>query len=556
MRGLDPRLGRPRRGRTRGAGRARASVEATNPRARNGPSASSSSRSATTACGPATSREAAVSSRPSVAQVDADRLHVEQVAARGRPRSRACARARAARSPGRRPRAGRACARARGGARPPRSSARSACAARAANDATPSELSCGTADERNTSWRTPTAAGRAGATRRSSRRGRRARRLAPRALPRRTAGRRARRRRPLGRARASPSTALRQSTHPAAPVASAASRAIRSAPRASSPPAASASAASISAEPDSPAAVPSAYARRTSAAWPAATRAASRSAAPKGRPRGGARASAATRPSMPDRDEEAWLARRRARRSAGGPARARRPRRSPARAAASTTREPSISAASAAFPATARTTSSPRRRGARPRDRPPAAARAVSATAWSASAASAPDARRSAPAESAVSAGVRDSTAVKPPVRAKSIRKPRKIGPNLSTLGHMAEPAHRRSPRARTRVEAPPLDPTAVDRAYHFYRARRHAKIEHRRATRMAHARFWAFLGLLLLAVLVLGVTVWGEITKLFGSLSDESTLAVRPARPGGPLQLLPGLRAAHRAARKLARRC
>jgi nitroreductase len=77
----------------------------------------------------------------------------------------------------------------------------------------------------------------------------------------------------------------------------------------------------------------------------------------------------------------------------------------------------------------------------------------------------------------------------------------------------MAEPVERPGPR----VEAPPLDPTAVDRAYHFYRARRYAKIEHRRAARMAHARFWIFLGLLLLACLVLGVTVWGEISRLFG---------------------------------------
>ena len=81
----------------------------------------------------------------------------------------------------------------------------------------------------------------------------------------------------------------------------------------------------------------------------------------------------------------------------------------------------------------------------------------------------------------------------------------------------MAEPAHRRSPQRRTRVEAPPVDPTAVDQAYHFYRARRHAKIEHQRATRHAHARYWASFVILVLAVAVLGVTVWGEITKLFG---------------------------------------
>ncbi|HKP17986.1 MAG TPA: hypothetical protein VJT84_05855 [Gaiellaceae bacterium] len=77
----------------------------------------------------------------------------------------------------------------------------------------------------------------------------------------------------------------------------------------------------------------------------------------------------------------------------------------------------------------------------------------------------------------------------------------------------MAEPAQRR----RTQSEAPPVDPTAVDRAYRFYRAKRHAKIEHRRASRMADVRFWAVLGLLVLACLVLAVTVWDEISRLFG---------------------------------------
>jgi len=66
-------------------------------------------------------------------------------------------------------------------------------------------------------------------------------------------------------------------------------------------------------------------------------------------------------------------------------------------------------------------------------------------------------------------------------------------------------------------AEAPPLDPHAVDRAYQMYRAKRHARVEHRRATRHAHLRFWAFLGLLLLAVLVVAVTVWSELGKLFG---------------------------------------
>jgi hypothetical protein len=77
----------------------------------------------------------------------------------------------------------------------------------------------------------------------------------------------------------------------------------------------------------------------------------------------------------------------------------------------------------------------------------------------------------------------------------------------------MAQPARRRQPQ----VEAPPVDPNAIDRAYRFYRAQRHAKVEHRHATRMARLRFWAFLGLLLLACAVVAVTVWGEIARIFG---------------------------------------
>ncbi len=79
----------------------------------------------------------------------------------------------------------------------------------------------------------------------------------------------------------------------------------------------------------------------------------------------------------------------------------------------------------------------------------------------------------------------------------------------------MAEPAQRQ--RQRARADAPPVDPPAIDRAYRFYRAQRHAKVEHRRATKMARVRFWAFLGILLLACAVVGVTVWGEVARIFG---------------------------------------
>jgi hypothetical protein len=87
----------------------------------------------------------------------------------------------------------------------------------------------------------------------------------------------------------------------------------------------------------------------------------------------------------------------------------------------------------------------------------------------------------------------------------------------------MAEPAqHQRLSVDRPSVggqtvDAPPVDPQAIDRAYRFYRAQRHAKVEHRRETKMARVRFWAVLGLLVIACAVVGVTVWSEIAHIFG---------------------------------------
>lgn len=77
----------------------------------------------------------------------------------------------------------------------------------------------------------------------------------------------------------------------------------------------------------------------------------------------------------------------------------------------------------------------------------------------------------------------------------------------------MAQPA-----RGPTGLDEPPIfDPAAIARAYRFHRARRHARIERRRATRYARLRFWLVLGGLLLACLVLVVAVWLEIERLFG---------------------------------------
>jgi hypothetical protein len=77
----------------------------------------------------------------------------------------------------------------------------------------------------------------------------------------------------------------------------------------------------------------------------------------------------------------------------------------------------------------------------------------------------------------------------------------------------MAEPATRHS----AGDDAPVFDPVAVDRAYLQERARRRARIERSRAQRRAAVRFWiVLLGLLALGVL-LTLTTWREVERLFG---------------------------------------
>jgi len=67
-------------------------------------------------------------------------------------------------------------------------------------------------------------------------------------------------------------------------------------------------------------------------------------------------------------------------------------------------------------------------------------------------------------------------------------------------------------------VEGPPVyDRSAIDRAYRLHRARRFARIARRRETRRARLRFWVVLAALLLGLLVLAVTIWGEVEQLFG---------------------------------------
>jgi len=66
-------------------------------------------------------------------------------------------------------------------------------------------------------------------------------------------------------------------------------------------------------------------------------------------------------------------------------------------------------------------------------------------------------------------------------------------------------------------TDAPPLDPDAVRRSYHLHRARRRARIEHRRRTKRAGARFWIVLVVLVGACVFLALTTWHEVGRLFG---------------------------------------
>jgi len=77
----------------------------------------------------------------------------------------------------------------------------------------------------------------------------------------------------------------------------------------------------------------------------------------------------------------------------------------------------------------------------------------------------------------------------------------------------MAEPATR-SPAG---ADVPPFDPVAVDRAYLQERARRRARVERTRARRRAGLRFWLVLLGLVAVSLILTLTIWREVERLFG---------------------------------------
>jgi hypothetical protein len=77
-----------------------------------------------------------------------------------------------------------------------------------------------------------------------------------------------------------------------------------------------------------------------------------------------------------------------------------------------------------------------------------------------------------------------------------------------------AEPRRDQPPAA----EQPPVDTSeAIRWAYRFHRTKRRLRGERRRATQIAGLRFAFTLALLVFVFVVLSLTVWAEIQRLFG---------------------------------------
>jgi hypothetical protein len=97
----------------------------------------------------------------------------------------------------------------------------------------------------------------------------------------------------------------------------------------------------------------------------------------------------------------------------------------------------------------------------------------------------------------------------------------RSPGAGGSACGHPQErqesaPIGSPAPK-QSAAEGPPLDPTAVPRAFAQARARRRARIEHDRELKRARIRFLVLLGVLAFVTVFLAFSIWEKIEAVFG---------------------------------------
>jgi hypothetical protein len=78
----------------------------------------------------------------------------------------------------------------------------------------------------------------------------------------------------------------------------------------------------------------------------------------------------------------------------------------------------------------------------------------------------------------------------------------------------MAQPARR---QVAAPADEPPIDPQAIDRAYHYHRARRNARLRRKREKTHAGLRFFVTFAVLVGLALFLLLTIWHQVHKVFG---------------------------------------
>lgn len=71
--------------------------------------------------------------------------------------------------------------------------------------------------------------------------------------------------------------------------------------------------------------------------------------------------------------------------------------------------------------------------------------------------------------------------------------------------------------QTRPEDEKPPIDPTAITRAYERERASRQIRDGRARARNRAHVRFYVTILVMLVAVAAIALLIWQETETLFG---------------------------------------
>jgi hypothetical protein len=88
---------------------------------------------------------------------------------------------------------------------------------------------------------------------------------------------------------------------------------------------------------------------------------------------------------------------------------------------------------------------------------------------------------------------------------------------NRAPPGNRLSAMARQAQRAVAPPEEPPVDPTAIDRAYRLHRARRRARLERSRERARARLRFLVATIVLAALAVALLLVLWHEVQSVFG---------------------------------------